>query len=55
MLVPAALLASAVHAQSSRDACQARHYAAYAEAQREYRRTVERVLLRDEHRGRSNG
>ena len=52
--VAAATLAAAVSvapiapaaAQSASSACHARHYAAYANAQREYQRTVERVLTR---------
>lgn len=49
-LVPAALLASSApaQAQSSPIACYTRHYAAYANAQRAYQRTVERVLVRSD-------
>ncbi|HKH91432.1 MAG TPA: hypothetical protein VKA54_06500 [Gemmatimonadaceae bacterium] len=35
-------------AQSASTACHARHYAAYANAQRQYQRTVERVLTHDD-------
>ena len=39
---------AAATAQSASSGCHARHYAAYADAQRDYQRTVERVLARDD-------
>jgi hypothetical protein len=39
---------AALRAQSSPNLCLVRHYAAYADAQREYQRTVERVLGRED-------
>jgi hypothetical protein len=41
-------IAAPVPAQSGRAACLARHYAAYAAAQRDYQRTVERLAVRDD-------
>lgn len=40
-------LAAPLRAQEPRTACLARHYAAYASAQRDYQRTVERVAAAD--------
>jgi hypothetical protein len=40
-------LAAPLQAQTPRAACLARHYAAYASAQRDYQRTVERVAASD--------
>ena len=41
-------MSTPVAGQSSPTGCWARHYAAYADAQRDYQRTVERVLVRDD-------
>ena len=40
-------LAAPLRAQTSRAACLARHYARYANAQRDYQRTVERIAATD--------
>ena len=40
-------LAAPLPAQASRAACLARHYAGYANAQRDYQRTVERLVATD--------
>ena len=47
MLATMTIVAPA-RAQSGRSACFARHYAAYAGAQRDYQRMVERLVVRDD-------
>jgi hypothetical protein len=47
MLATMTIVAPA-RAQPGRSACLARHYAAYAGAQRDYQRSVERMVVRDD-------
>ena len=46
-VLAAIAVAAPVRAQAPRAACLARHYAGYASAQRDYQRTVERVVSSD--------